>query len=74
MDTDLNEATLASPFEDVSPMGARDPDMSIKTYEENANVWQTRDIVSYPQNRVKFNSGSPLSCPPTLEHFRPASS
>ena len=30
--------------------------------------------LSYPQNCVKFNSGSPLSHPPTLEHFCPASS
>ena len=30
--------------------------------------------MSYPQNCVKFNSGSPLSHPPTPEHFRPASS
>ena len=30
--------------------------------------------LSYPQNHVKFNSGSPFSCPPTPEHFRPASS
>ena len=26
------------------------------------------------KNRVKCNSGSPLSCPPTPEHFPPASS
>ena len=31
-------------------------------------------LVSYPQTRVKCNSGSPLSRPPTLEHFRPGSS
>ena len=30
--------------------------------------------LSYPQNHIKFNSGSPLSHPPTPEHFHPASS
>ena len=30
--------------------------------------------MSYPQNCVKCNSGSLLSCPPTLEHFHSASS
>ena len=31
------------------------------------------ELVSYPQNHIKFNSGSPLSCPPTPEHFCPVS-
>ena len=30
--------------------------------------------LSYPQNHIKYNSGSLLSHPPTLEHFCPASS
>ena len=30
--------------------------------------------LSYPQNRIKFNYGSLLSCSPIPEHFRPASS
>ena len=41
MDTDLNEATLASPFKGVKPLGARDPDYNVKMYEENANVWES---------------------------------
>ena len=45
MDTDLNEATLASPFEGAEPMVARDPNYSIKAYEENANVWQQGQMV-----------------------------
>ena len=32
------------------------------------------ELLSCPQNRVKFNSGSLLSHPPTPEHFCPASS
>ena len=40
MDVDLNEATLASPFEGVEPLGARDPDYS-ETCEENADVWES---------------------------------
>ena len=38
MDTDLNEAILASPFEGTEPMEARDHDYSDKAYEENANI------------------------------------
>ena len=41
MDTDLHEATLASPFDDASPMGARDSKSIVETYEENADVWET---------------------------------
>ena len=37
---------------------------SVSVYK--LNVLST--YLSYPQNRVKCNSGSPLSCPPTLEH------
>ena len=46
MDTDLNEATLASPFEDVVPMGARDADYNVEAYKENTNIWEagTMDI------------------------------
>ena len=44
MDTDLNEATLVSPFKGVEPLGARDPDYNIEAYEENANVWENRNI------------------------------
>ena len=35
---------------------------------------QVQSKLSYPQNRVKCNSGTALSRPPTLEHFRPGSS
>ena len=41
MDVDLNEAILASPFEGVEPLGGRDPDYNVETYEENANVWES---------------------------------
>ena len=41
MDVDLNEATLASPFEGVEPLGARDPDYNVETHEENADVWES---------------------------------
>ena len=44
MDTDLNEATLASLFEGVEPLGARDPDYNVEAYEENADVWEDRNI------------------------------
>ena len=46
MDTDLNETTLASPFEGVEPLGARDPDYNVEAYglEENANVWAEGDM------------------------------
>ena len=38
MDTDLNEATLASPFEGVEPLGARNSNYNVEMYEENADV------------------------------------
>ena len=41
MDIDLNEATLASPFEGVEPLGARDPDFNVEIHEENADVWES---------------------------------
>ena len=44
MDTDINEATLASLFKGVEPLGARDPDYNIEAYEENANVWENGNI------------------------------
>ena len=42
IDTNLNEATLAFPFEDIDLMGTRDPNYNVKAYntEENANVWE----------------------------------
>ena len=44
MNTDLNEAILASPFEGAEPLGARDPDYNIKAYEESANVWENGNV------------------------------
>ena len=44
IETDLNEATLASPFEGVTPMGARDPNYNVEIYEENADVWENGSI------------------------------
>ena len=47
MDIDLNEATLASPFEGVEPLGGRDPDYDVETYEkdaENSDVWESGDM------------------------------
>ena len=41
MDIDLNEATLASPFEGVELLGTRDPDYNIEIYEENTDVWES---------------------------------
>ena len=41
MDIDLNEATLASPFEGVKPLGGRDPDFNVEIHEENADVWES---------------------------------
>ena len=43
-DTDLNEATLASPFEEVDSMGARDSNYNVKVYKENSNVWEKGDM------------------------------
>ena len=39
MDIDLNEATLASLFKGVEPLGGRDPDQGI--FEENTDVWES---------------------------------
>ena len=39
MDIDLNEATIASPFEGVEPLGGRDPDQDV--FKENADVWES---------------------------------
>ena len=41
MDIDLNEATLASPFEGVEPLETRDPDYNVEIHEENADVWES---------------------------------
>ena len=40
VDNNLNEATLASPFEGVEPLGARDSNYSVEMYDENTNVWE----------------------------------
>ena len=45
----------------------------VTTLEDKVAV-DDRQEVSYSRNPVKINSGSSLSCPPTPEHFHPASS
>ena len=41
MDIDINEATLASPFEGVELLGARDPNYNVEIHEENIDVWES---------------------------------
>ena len=59
--------------------------IQVQSYEEGA-LWHhfynslsdcindKVSYMSYPQHCIKFNSGSLLSYPPTLEHFHPSSS
>ena len=46
IETDLNEATLSSPYKDIDPLGARDPNYNVKAYdtEESANAWAKGDM------------------------------
>ena len=44
MDIDLNKAILASLFEGVEPLGARDPDYNVGIYKENADVWESGSV------------------------------
>ena len=61
MDTEFHEATLASPFDNTSPIGARDLDLNVETYEENADVWETGSIDTgmddvHPRNSFQHHS------------------
>ena len=52
------------------------PDLTLKLGSNSklTSNEQKHCFMSYPQNHIKCNSRSPLSHPPTLEHFCPASS
>ena len=56
MDIDLNEATLASLFEGVEPLGGRDPDFNIKIHEENADVWESGSMDTGMNDVHQFHS------------------
>ena len=52
------------------------PQIQVSEIEQPSSLAMVKvlGLMSYPQNRIKCNSRSPLSRPPTPENFHPGSS